>query len=130
LEAEKKEDLISCKTANFDKFPSCVDEDEKDEKKVIHIPEEIDHKITENVAPVEPSKAKKDSALAKKKPKERKACGRKVRLFFQDEASFGRISVPRYSWCKKGHRPAVCKQRIREYRDVFAAVEANGRFYL
>jgi hypothetical protein len=30
----KKEALISCKTANFDKFPSCVDEDEKDEKKL------------------------------------------------------------------------------------------------
>ncbi|MDR3186229.1 MAG: hypothetical protein LBU04_05430 [Christensenellaceae bacterium] len=97
-------------------------------KKVIHIPEEIDHKITENVAPVEPSTAKKDSALAKKKPKEKKAHGRKVRIYFQDEASFGRISVLS-SWCKKRHRPAVCKSEYKIPR-YFCRYDACGSFYL
>jgi len=53
-----------------------------------------------------------------------------VRLFFEDEASFGRISEPKYCWCAKGMRPIVPKQRVREYRNVFGAVEpASGEFF-
>ena len=47
----------------------------------------------------------------------------KVRLFFEDEASFGRISEPKYCWCAKDVRPVIPKQRVREYRNVFGAVE-------
>jgi len=47
----------------------------------------------------------------------------KVRLFFQDEASFGRISDPYYCWCPQGVRPVVPRQKIREYREIFGAVE-------
>ena len=46
-----------------------------------------------------------------------------VRLLFQDEAGFGRISKPRYCWCKKGMRPSVPCHHIREYRYAYGAVE-------
>ena len=42
---------------------------------------------------------------------------------FEDEASFGRISTPRYCWCEKGIRPRVPCHRIREYRHVYGAVD-------
>ena len=48
---------------------------------------------------------------------------KKVRLFFQDEAGFGRINKPKYCWCRKGIRPSVPCHRIREYRYVYGAVE-------
>jgi putative transposase len=46
-----------------------------------------------------------------------------VRLMFCDEAGFGRINKPKYCWCKKGMRPNVPCQHIREYRYVYGAVE-------
>ena len=42
---------------------------------------------------------------------------------FEDEAGFGRISKPRYCWCKKRIRPRVPCHHIREYRYVYGAVE-------
>ena len=54
----------------------------------------------------------------------------KVRLFFQDEASFGRISEPSYCWSPQGIRPIVPAQRVREFRNVFAAAEPmTGDFF-
>jgi len=54
----------------------------------------------------------------------------RVRLFFEDEASFGRISEPKYCWCGKGIRPIVPQMRVREYREVFGAVEPEtGDFF-
>jgi len=47
----------------------------------------------------------------------------KVRLLFEDEASFGRSNKPRNCWCKKKIRPRVPCQHIREYRHAFGAVE-------
>ena len=47
----------------------------------------------------------------------------KVRLLFEDEASFGRSNKPRNCWCKRGVRPRVPCQHIREYRHAFGAVE-------
>ena len=47
----------------------------------------------------------------------------KVRLMFEDEASFGRINKPKYCWCKKGIRPCVPCRHIREYRYVYGAVD-------
>ena len=47
----------------------------------------------------------------------------KIRLFFMDEASFGRISEPSYCWCPSGIRPTVPCHRIREYVYAFGAVE-------
>lgn len=49
--------------------------------------------------------------------------GAKARLFFMDEASFGRISEPSYCWCPDDVRPVVPSQRVREYVYVFGAVE-------
>jgi len=52
-----------------------------------------------------------------------------IRLYFEDEASFGRISEPKYCWCAKGVRPVVHSQRVREYREVFGAVAPwDGEF--
>ena len=42
---------------------------------------------------------------------------------FQDEAGFGRINKPKYCWCKKGIRPSIPCQHIREYRYAYGAVE-------
>lgn len=50
---------------------------------------------------------------------------RPVKLFFQDEARFGRISDPAYCWAPKGVRPTVSAQIIREYTHVFSAVCPN-----
>ena len=46
-----------------------------------------------------------------------------MRLFFQDEAGFGRINKPKYCWCLKGVRPNVPCHHIREYRYAYGAVE-------
>jgi transposase len=48
--------------------------------------------------------------------------GRPVRLLFEDEARFGRISDPRRCWAPPGVRPEVNTQWIREYEYAFAAV--------
>jgi putative transposase len=42
---------------------------------------------------------------------------------FEDEAGFGRINKPKYSWCFKGLRPTVPCHHIREYRYAYGAVE-------
>lgn len=47
----------------------------------------------------------------------------KIRLFFMDEASFGRISEPSYCWCPDGVRPIVPCHRVREYVYAFGAVD-------
>lgn len=49
---------------------------------------------------------------------------------FQDEAGFGRINKPKYCWCFPGHRPSVPCHHIREYRQVYGAVEpVNGESF-
>ena len=45
-----------------------------------------------------------------------------VRLMFQDEARFGRISDPRSCWAPKPHRPLVDLALIREFRYEYATV--------
>jgi len=47
----------------------------------------------------------------------------KVRLMFQDEAGFGRINKPKHCWCRKGVRPRVPCQHIRQYRYAYGAVD-------
>jgi putative transposase len=49
--------------------------------------------------------------------------GSKIRLMFEDEAGFGRINKPKYSWCFPGLRPVVPCHHIREYRYAYGAVE-------
>jgi putative transposase len=51
--------------------------------------------------------------------------GRQLRLMFQDEARFGRISDPRRCWAPKGFRPAVGMQIVREYTYAFRAVSPH-----
>lgn len=46
----------------------------------------------------------------------------KVRLTFEDEASFGRINKPKRCWCAKGIRPVVPCHHIREYTYAYGAV--------
>ena len=45
-----------------------------------------------------------------------------IRLYFQDEARFGRINTIQKCWCMKGIIPTVTQQLIREYTYVFNAV--------
>jgi transposase len=45
-----------------------------------------------------------------------------VRLMFQDEARFGRMSDPRSCWAPAPHRPVVNLGMIREFRYEYAAV--------
>jgi transposase len=47
---------------------------------------------------------------------------RPLRLMFQDEGRFGRITDARRCWAPPGVRPAVPAQLVREYTYVFAAV--------
>jgi transposase len=51
--------------------------------------------------------------------------GRPLRLMFQDEARFGRITIPRRCWAPKGCRPVVPCQLVREYTFVYAAVSPH-----
>ena len=53
-------------------------------------------------------------------------------MMFEDEAGFGRINKPKYSWCLKGMRPRVPCHHIREYRYAYGAVEpaAGESFFL
>ena len=46
----------------------------------------------------------------------------KIRIMFEDEARFGRISDPRHCWAPKGTRPVVPLQFVREYTYAYAAV--------
>jgi transposase len=45
-----------------------------------------------------------------------------IRLYYQDEARFGRINTVQRCWCMKGIIPAVKQQLIREYSYLFTAV--------
>jgi transposase len=45
-----------------------------------------------------------------------------LRVMFQDEARFGRISDLKRCWAKKGIRPEVASAMVREYVYVFGAV--------
>jgi transposase len=45
-----------------------------------------------------------------------------IRLMFQDEARFGRISDTRRCWCPKPHRPLCQSMVTQEYTYVYAAV--------
>lgn len=45
-----------------------------------------------------------------------------IRLMFQDEARFGRMSNPRSCWAPAPHRPLVEKALVREFRYEYAAV--------
>lgn len=51
--------------------------------------------------------------------------GRKVRLMFQDEGRFGRISDLRRCWAPEGVRPDVPVQIVREYTYGFVAVSPH-----
>jgi transposase len=48
-----------------------------------------------------------------------------VRVMFEDEARFGRISDPRRCWAPAGVRPEVHTQIVREYEYAFAAVSPH-----
>jgi putative transposase len=58
--------------------------------------------------------------------------GARIRLFFMDEAGFGRISEPSYCWCPNGVRPIVPNHRVREYVYAFGAVEpiTGNKFFI
>jgi transposase len=45
-----------------------------------------------------------------------------LRLMFQDEARFGRMSDPRSCWAPAPHRPVVSLALVREFRYEYAAV--------
>ena len=45
-----------------------------------------------------------------------------MKIFFQDEAGFGRISDPKYCWAPAKIRPIVSKQFIREYIYSYGAI--------
>ena len=47
--------------------------------------------------------------------------GKSLRIMFQDEARFGRITDPKRCWAPKGFRPIVKKQFVREYTYLFGA---------
>lgn len=47
----------------------------------------------------------------------------KIRLFFEDEARFGRINEPAGCWAPHGIRPTVPCQMVREYMNVYGAVD-------
>jgi len=50
---------------------------------------------------------------------------RPVRLMFQDEAAFGRISDPKRCWAPRGIRPIVAKQMVREYSYAYIAASPH-----
>lgn len=47
---------------------------------------------------------------------------RPLKVFFQDEARFGRMSNPARCWAPAGFRPIVPMQRVREYTYIYGAV--------
>jgi putative transposase len=47
----------------------------------------------------------------------------KIRIMFEDEAGFGRISDPTSCWAPNGVRPIVCCHHIREFRYAYGAVD-------
>lgn len=60
--------------------------------------------------------------------KEASKQGKPLRILFQDEARFGRISDPRRCWSPPGCRPVVRVQVVREYTYVYGAISPiDGR---
>ena len=54
---------------------------------------------------------------------------RPLRLLFEDEARFGRMSSPSRCWAPAGCRPEVPTHRVREYTHVFGSVcPQDGEF--
>ena len=54
---------------------------------------------------------------------------RPLRLMFQDEARFGRISDTRYCWCRRPHRPLVHAMLTQQYTYAYGAVSPqDGAF--
>ena len=47
----------------------------------------------------------------------------RIRIMFEDEAGFGRISDPAACWAPSGIRPVVCCHHVREYRYAYGAVD-------
>jgi putative transposase len=68
---------------------------------------------------------KKPKASSKKLPKKIaeivKSALKPVKLFFQDESRFGRISQAIGCWAPVGHRPIVPSQIVREYTYAYTA---------
>ena len=56
----------------------------------------------------------------------------KIRVMFMDEAAFGRISDPSRCWAPLGVRPEVPSQIVREYIQLYGAVDPyyGDDFYL
>ena len=56
----------------------------------------------------------------------------KIRLMFEDEAGFGRISDPADCWAPSGVRPVVPCHHIREYEYAYGAVDPvdGEKFFL
>ena len=53
-----------------------------------------------------------------------------VRLFFEDEAAFGRVSVPKTCWAAKGVRPIIHSQATFQQVEIYGAVEPKtGDFF-
>lgn len=53
-----------------------------------------------------------------------------LRLYFQDEARFGRINTVQKCWSRKGSVPKVMQQLIREYTYAYSAVcPETGNIY-
>lgn len=61
--------------------------------------------------------------LVKKALREAKKRGLTLKVMFEDEGRFGRISDPSSCWAPKGMRPVVHKQMVREYTYAYAAVD-------
>ena len=49
--------------------------------------------------------------------------GSQIRLMFEDEAGFGRINEPSSCWAPSGVRPIVPCQIVREYMQVYGAID-------
>ena len=61
--------------------------------------------------------------LVKKAQQEATKQGLRLKVMFEDEGRFGRISDPSSCWAPKGMRPVVHKQMVREYTYAYAAVD-------
>lgn len=48
-----------------------------------------------------------------------------IRLMYQDEAGFGRISKLDSCWSPKGYRPHVASHHIREYPYCYGTMDAH-----
>ncbi|MCP4932655.1 MAG: IS630 family transposase [bacterium] len=79
-------------------------------------------------APAIPKQTKRFKPLLKNWPdivaqayEKAREVGLPLRIFFQDEARFGRINDPRRCWTRAGVRPVVGKQIVREYTYAYGA---------